>query len=97
MPPSANAQARAGSQRRQRPEAGKGIVVAVMMGGAGTVQKEKAGRWPARRAQALACSSARDHWNGGEYSRPPLFHCAFRPRSSFSGVAAPRLRSQTSP
>ena len=51
---------------------------------------------PIRAAGAPDGASAR-HWNGGEYSRPPWFHCAFRPRSSFSGVAAPRLRFQTSP
>ncbi|MNR20065.1 hypothetical protein D3C85_1368900 [compost metagenome] len=92
MPPSASVQASTGSQRRQRAEEGKGMVVAVMMGRAGAVQNGEGG--PMAR---LPCSSSWDYWKGGEYSRPPLFHCAFRPRSSFSGVAGPRLRSQTSP
>jgi len=35
--------------------------------------------------------------NGAEYCRPPLVHSAFRPRSSFSGVPGPTLRSKISP
>src|SRR3954451_6363411 len=34
---------------------------------------------------------------GGAYIRPPLVHSAFSPRSSFSGVLTPTLRSKISP
>src|SRR6266540_381026 len=37
------------------------------------------------------------HLNGRAYIRPPLAQVAFRPRSSFSGLALPTLRSKISP
>ena len=40
---------------------------------------------------------ARDQRMGMAYCRPPLDHCAFRPRLSASGVFSPTLRSKISP
>ena len=43
-----------------------------------------------------ASSGAVPYRNGWAYIRPPLVHRPFRPRSSFSGVPGPTLRSKIS-
>ena len=63
--------------------------------GSGRCASDRA--WVGRGIGIGASRRRRSYLNGIAYIRPPLLQAALRPRSSFSGLALPTLRSKISP